>query len=95
MIGRWSELRAVIVFQSDEVTREEDASETSGELGAALLGIRVGESQLRTPRFELVIASARFLPLVSVDLEYHDGWCALKSPSTRVSGVISKWSSVG
>ena len=27
-------------------------------------------------------------PLVSVDLEYHDGWFALKSSSIRISGVV-------
>ena len=30
--------------------------------------------------------------LVSVDFEYHDGWCALKSPRIRVSGIVRRCS---
>ena len=41
-IGRWSEPSVVIVFQLVEVIREEDANETSGELGVALFGNLVG-----------------------------------------------------
>ena len=52
--------------------REDDANETSGEDGLALLGSLVGESQLRIPKFELEIMLSHMLPLVSVELEYHD-----------------------
>ena len=64
-IGRWSEPSVVIVFQLVEVIREEDANETSGELGVALLGNLVGVSQFRMPKSELQIESAKFFPLVS------------------------------
>ena len=80
----------VTVFQVAEVIREDDANETSGEEGAALLGNLVGESQLRIPKSVLSIVSASLLPLVSVELECHDEWCALKSPSTRVSFVVNR-----
>ena len=39
-----------------------------------------------------LIESAIFLPLVLVDLEYHDGWCVLTSPRIRVSGVVRRCS---
>jgi hypothetical protein len=55
------------------VTREEDANETSGELGDALLGTLVGVSQFKMPKLVPSIESASFLPLVSVDLEYQSG----------------------
>ena len=51
-IGRWSEPRFVSVCQLVEVIREADAIETSGELGLALPGNLVGESQLRIPNLE-------------------------------------------
>ena len=70
-IGRWSELSVDRVCQEHEVMTEVDANETSGELGSAFGGTLVGLSQLSIPKFIL-------FPLVSVDLEYHDGWCALK-----------------
>ena len=34
-MGRWSELMVVCVSHSDEVMREADANDTSGELGSA------------------------------------------------------------
>ena len=68
--------------------RETDANETSGEDGLALPGSIVGESQLRIPKLEPDIIFANRVPLVSVELEYHAAWCALKSPSIRVSVVI-------
>ena len=37
-MGRWSELMVVCVCHSDEVMREADANDTSGELGSALPG---------------------------------------------------------
>ena len=73
------------VCQSDEVMREADANETSGELGSALPGRRVGESSFMTTWLDSLIKSASWLPLVSVVLEYHAEWWALKSPSTSVS----------
>ena len=47
-------------------------------------------SQLRIPLSEPFIESAILLPLVLIDLEYHDGWYALKSPRIRVSGVVRR-----
>ena len=82
-IGRWSEPRFVFVCQLVEVIREADANETSGEDGLALPGSLVGESQLRIPKFEPETTFSNRVPLVSVELEYHAEWCALKSPSIR------------
>ena len=87
-IGRWSEPRFVFVCQLVEVIREADANETSGEDGLALSGSLVGESQLRIPKLEPETTFSSRVPLVSVELEYHAEWCALKSPSIRVSVVI-------
>ena len=87
-IGRWSEPRFVFVCQLVEVIREADANETSGEDGLALPGSLVGESQLRIPKLEPETTFSSRVPLVSVELEYHPEWCALKSPSIRVSVVI-------
>ena len=83
-IGRWSEPRFVFVCQLVEA----DANETSGENGLALPGSLVGESQLRIPKFEPETTFSNRVPLVSVELEYHAEWCALKSPSIRLSVVI-------
>ena len=91
-IGRWSELSVDSVCQEHEVMRDADANETSGELGSAFGGTLVGLSQLRIPLSDPLIESAIFLPLVSVDLDYHDGWCTLKSPRIRVSGVVRRCS---
>ena len=49
-MGRWSELMVVCVCHSDEVMREADANDTSGELGSALPGSLVGESVFRTAK---------------------------------------------
>ena len=78
----------VCVCQEHGVIRDADANETSGELGSAFGGTLVGLSRLRIPYSDPLIQSAIFLPLVSVDLEYHDGRCALKSPRIMVSGVV-------
>ena len=43
-MGRWSELMVVCGCHSDEVMREADAKEASGELGSAFPGSLVGES---------------------------------------------------
>ena len=61
----------------------------------ALFGSLVGESQLRIPKFEPEIMFYNMLPLVSVELEYHAEWGALKSPSIMVSVVIIRWSREG
>ena len=58
-IGRWSEPSVVLVCQLEEVMREADANETSGEEGKALLGSLVVESQLRIPKFALLTAFSR------------------------------------
>ena len=91
-IGRWSELSVDSVCQEHEVIRDADANETSGELGSALGGPLVGASQLRIPWSDPLIESAIFLPLASVDPEYQDGWCALKSPRIRLSFVVRRCS---
>ena len=43
------------------MTKEDDAYETSGKLGAALLGNLLGEYQFRMTYFKAVIMSASFL----------------------------------
>ena len=85
-IGRWSEPRFIFVFvcQLVDVTREADANEASGEDGLALPGSLVGESQLRRPKLEPDTTFFNRVPLVSVELEYHAEWRALRSPSIRV-----------
>ena len=94
-IDRWSENRFVFVWQLVEVIREADANETSGQDGLALLGSLVGESQLITAKFGPEIMLSNVLPHVSVELEYHDEWCAWKSRSIRVSVVVIRGSSEG
>ena len=69
-----------------------EANETSGELGSAFGGTLVWVYQLRIPLSDPLIELAIILPLVSVDLEYQDGWCALKSPRIWVSCVIRRCS---
>ena len=46
------------VCHSDEVTREADANDTSGELGTAFPGNLVGESVFRTAKLEILTESA-------------------------------------
>ena len=65
-MGRWSELIVVCVCHSDEVMRGVDANDTSGELGSAFPGSRVGKSLLRTAVLEILTESASCFPLVSV-----------------------------
>ena len=91
-IGRWSELSVDSVCQEHEVMRDADANETSGEFGSALGGTLVGVTQLRIPWSDPLIESAIFLPLVSVDPEYQDGWCVLKSQRIRLSFVVRRCS---
>ena len=80
-IGRSSELGGDMVCpeHDPEVMREVDANETSVELDSVFIDIQLIESSI-------------LLPSVSVDLEYHDGWCTLKSPRIRVSGVVRRCS---
>ena len=73
-MGRWSELMVVCVCHSDEVMREVDAYDTSGELGLALPGSLVGESVFRTAKLEVLTESASWLPLVSVVPECQSEW---------------------
>ena len=73
-IGRWSKPRFVFVCQLVEVIREAGANETSGERGLALPGNIVGESQFRIPKLEPDTMFSNIVPLVSVELEYHDEW---------------------
>ena len=87
-IGRWSEHRFIFVCQLVEVIKEADANEAYGEDGLALPGSLVGESQLSIPKLEPDTTFSNRVPLVAVELEYPAEWCALKSPSIRVSVVI-------
>ena len=48
-IGRWSKLNVDRVCQENEVMREVDANEASGELSYAFGGTPVGLSQLIIP----------------------------------------------
>ena len=57
-MGRWSELMVVCVCHSDEVMREADANDTSGELGSALPGSLAGESVFSTAKLEIMTESA-------------------------------------
>ena len=57
-MDRWSELMVVCVCHSDEVMKEADANDTSGELGSAFPGRFVGKSVFRTAKLEMLIESA-------------------------------------
>ena len=57
-MGRWSELMVVCVCHSDELMREANANDTSGELGLAFPGSLVGESVFRTVKLEILTESA-------------------------------------
>ena len=72
--GRCSDPRFVFVCQLVEVIREADANGTSGELGFALPGNLVGKSQFRIPKLEPDTMLSNIVPLVSVELEYHNEW---------------------
>ena len=65
-MGRWSELMLMCVCHLDEVMRESDVNDTSGELGSAFPGSLIGESVFMTAELEMLIESASWLPLVSV-----------------------------
>ena len=49
-----------------------DGNATSGKLGLTLPGNLVGESQFRIPKLEPDTMLSNIVPLVSVELEYHD-----------------------
>ena len=57
-MGIWCELMVVCVCHSDEVIREADANDTSGELGSAFPGSLVGESVFRTAKVEMLLESS-------------------------------------
>ena len=42
----------------------------------------------RIPKFEPETTFSNRVPLVSVELEYHAEWCAMKSPSISISIII-------
>ena len=60
--------------ESDEVMREADANNTSGELGSSFPGSLVGESVFRTAKLEILTESASLLSLVSVVPECQSEW---------------------
>ena len=57
-MGRWSELMVLCVCHSEEVIREADANDTSGELGPEFPWSLVGESVFRTANLEMLFESA-------------------------------------
>ena len=73
-IGRWSEPWFVFVCQLVEVIREADDYETSGELGLALPGNLVGESQFRIQKLRPDTMLSNIVSIVSIEHEYHDEW---------------------
>ena len=52
-MGRWSELMVVCVCHSNDVMREADANDTSGQLGSAFPGSLLCESVFRTAKLEI------------------------------------------
>ena len=52
MIGRWSECSVVWVCHSQEVRREGEAREMSGEVGELFKGSRVGVLVFKVPKLE-------------------------------------------
>ena len=83
------------VCHSDEVIREADANDTSGELGSAFPESLVGESAFKTANLEMLTVSANWLPQVSVVPECQNECRALKSPSTSESVPVSMGSRGG
>ena len=57
-MARWSELMVVCVCHSDELMREADANDTSGELWSEFPGSLVSESVFRTAKLEILTESA-------------------------------------
>ena len=54
----------MFICHSDEVMREADANDTSGELGSEFPGSFVGEFVLRIAKLELLTESARAVGIV-------------------------------
>ena len=73
-MGRWSEPMVVCVCHSDEVMRNADANDTSGELGSAFPKSLVDESVFMIAKLEMLTESASWLPLVSVVPECQSEW---------------------
>ena len=73
-ICRWYELMAVCVCHSDGVMREDNANDTSGELGLAFPGCLVGASSFRPAKLEMLLEFASWLPLISVVPEFQSEW---------------------
>ena len=73
-MGLWSEHMVVCICHLDEVMREADADDTSGDLGSEFPGSLVGESVFRTAKLEMLIESASWVPLVSAVSECQSEW---------------------
>ena len=56
------------VCHSDQVTRECDANDTSGELGSPLPGSLVGQYAVRTAKLEILIESTSTSECVPVNM---------------------------
>jgi len=99
-MGRWSELRVVMVCQEREGARWAEQRERSGEEGWPKEGTRVGESSLRRQRslpFKAsTSASPRLAAVLSRVRECQAGWWALKSPKRMESfGVLKSLLKLG
>ena len=91
-IGRWSEPRFAFVCQLVEVIREADANDTSEELGLALLGNLIDESQLRIQMLEQDTMLSYIVPVKSVEHEYHDIEVSQYDGVRRRHQMIQRWS---
>ena len=80
-MGRWSELRVVMVCQEREGARWAEQRERSGEEGWPKEGTWVGESSMRRQRLLLFKASTTASPRLAAVLsrvrECQAGWWAL------------------
>ena len=99
-MGRWSELRVVMVCQVREGARWAEQRDRSGEEGCPKEGSLVGESSLRRQRLLLfrasTTASPRLAAVWSSVRECQAGWWALKSPTRMESlGVSKSWLKLG
>ena len=88
-MGRWSEFRVVRVSHSESIAMWGVEIVRSGEEELPLGGRRVGVSVLSSVRSESVSVLCMWSPLSadrgSVVWDYHEGWCALKSPRMIVT----------
>ena len=73
-IGRWSEHRFFLVCQLVEVIIEADANETSGNLEWHCTAILLENPSLEYRKLEPDTMLSNIVPLVSVELEYHNEW---------------------